>query len=240
MKRWEFRPAKDHGLSPKDRLRSLQRESGLMHTTGHLLWWSIVRTYLAAYHRLEIHGREHIPTEPPFVLVSNHESHLDTLVLSAPLRWTLRDKIFPIAAGDTFFETPVTTVFASAFLNALPMWRRNCGPHALAELKKRLLEEPCSYILFPEGTRSRDGSIVPFKPGLGLFVAGTPVPVVPCHVEGCFEALSPQQKWPRPGKLTLRVGTPLVFGTVGNDRTGWKEVARVTEDAVRELAAAGE
>jgi 1-acyl-sn-glycerol-3-phosphate acyltransferase len=73
----------------------------------------------------------------------------------------------------------------------LPMWRKNCGSHALADLKQRLVEEPCGLILFPEGKRSRDGSLGPFKPGLGMLIASTNVPVVPCHVSGAFQAFPP-------------------------------------------------
>ena len=65
-------------------------------------------------------------------------------------------KIFPIAAGDVFFETPAWAAFAAGIMNALPMWRKKFGPHALQELRQRLVEEPCAYILFPEGARSRD------------------------------------------------------------------------------------
>ena len=100
-------------------------------------------------------------------------------MLAAPLPWRLRDRVFPIAAGDVFFETPMMSAFSAFFLNALPLWRKKCGPHALKELRDKLLEDPCVYVLFPEGARSRDGKMLPFKKGLGMLVAGTPVPVVP-------------------------------------------------------------
>ncbi len=239
MEDWELRPARDLGLPAGQRLRSLRRESGLLSTGLHLAWWAAVRGYLAAWHRLTVHGRENIPAEPPFLLVANHASHLDALVLASPLPWRLRDRIFPIAAGDVFFETPVLTAFAAGMLNALPMWRRKCGPHALQELRQRLLEEPCAYILFPEGARSRDGAMLPFKPGLGMLVAGTAVPVVPCHLAGCFEALHPEHKWPRPRPIRLHVGKPLVFAGVENNRAGWLRIIQETEAEVRRLAEAG-
>ena len=52
------------------------------------------------------------------------------------------------------------------------------------------MEQACGYILFPEGTRSRDGVIKEFKCGLGMLVAGTDVPVIPCYLQGTFKALS--------------------------------------------------
>jgi 1-acyl-sn-glycerol-3-phosphate acyltransferase len=236
METWKLEPAHDHGLSSGERHKSLRRESGLIDTGLHIAWWSWVRLYLASWHRLEILGRGHIPSKLPFVLVANHASHLDALVLAAPLPWRLRDQIFPIAAGDTFFETPATAAFAALLLNALPLWRKKCGPHAIEELRQRLVEEPCAYILFPEGTRSRNGDMSAFKPGLGMLVAETSVPVVPCHLQGTFQALPPHQRWPRFRKITLRIGEPSAFPTVRNDREGWKEIARMTEARVRLLA----
>ena len=97
-----------------------------------------------------------------------------------------------------------------------------CGSHAMQELRDRLISGPSIYILFPEGTRSRDGSLGRFKPGLGMIVAGAPVPVVPCHLEGAFAASPPGARVPRPLPLRLRIGAPLAFGDLPNDRSGWQ------------------
>jgi 1-acyl-sn-glycerol-3-phosphate acyltransferase len=75
----------------------------------------------------------------------------------------------------------------------------------------------------------------PFKGGVGILVAETEVPVVPCYLDGTFRVLPPHQCWPRPGKITLCIGEPLTFPRVRNDRAGWNEVARATEAAVRRL-----
>jgi 1-acyl-sn-glycerol-3-phosphate acyltransferase len=236
VEEWKLQPARDMGLDPVQRFRSFDRESGLVQTALHQIWWILVRGYLSFGHRLKIIGRERIPTDPPFLLVANHASHLDALVLATPLPWRLRDQIFPIAAGDVFFETPAIAMFAAGMLNALPMWRKKCGPHALQQLRQRLLDEPCAYILFPEGARSRDGNLLPFKPGLGMLVAGTPAPVVPCHLGGTYAALHPETRWPKFGeRITLRVGEPLVFHDVANKREGWEQIARATRRAVEEL-----
>jgi 1-acyl-sn-glycerol-3-phosphate acyltransferase len=233
---WKLKPARDLGLPPGERFRSVRRESGLLETAGHVLWWALVRAYLRVAHRLEVHGHKNIPSAPPFVLVANHASHLDALVLASPLPVRLRDRIFPIAAGDTFFDTPMMALFSATTLNALPIWRRKSSPHTLYELRERLLEEPCAYILFPEGTRSRDGSLAAFKPGLGCLVAETQVPVVPCYLEGTYQALPPNRRFPRFHKIRLRIGEPVVFSSRPNNRPGWEEIARQCEAAVRGLA----
>ncbi len=235
MKSWNYQPAKDIELKPVERARSLKRESGIWSTCGHLAWHSLVRVYTSLYHRLDVQGREHLPAAPPFVLIANHTSHLDSLVIASALPCQLCDCVFPVAAGDVFFETPARSLFSAQLINALPMWRKNCGPHALAELKDRLVSEPCGYILFPEGGRSRDGSLQHFKAGLGMIVAGTPVPVVPCSIAGAARAWPAESGWPRPRKVQLTIGPALNFGALPNTRKSWEQIARETEEAVRRL-----
>jgi 1-acyl-sn-glycerol-3-phosphate acyltransferase len=232
---WKLEPARDHGLPLMQRLRSLRRENGLVESVLHIAWWGFVRGYMAAWHRLRVVGRQNLPASPPFVLVANHSSHLDALVLASPLPWMLRDRVFPIAAGDTFFESPLSSAFAAFLLNALPLWRKKAGAHALTELRQRLLSERCAYILFPEGTRSRDGRMTAFKPGLGMLVAGTDVPVIPCRLDGTWAALPPKRKVPRPRSITIRVGEPLLFTGTPDERSGWVEIAARAEEAVRKL-----
>src|SRR6185369_2926083 len=216
--------------------RSVRRESGLLESFAHHAFFSLLRTYFAIAHRLTITGREKLPVRGPFVLVANHCSHLDALVLGAALTPRHRERVFPIAAGDVFFQTRVTSTFSAIMLNALPMWRKNCGPHALADLRRKLQEERAIFIIFPEGGRSRNGSMMSFKHGLGMLVAETNVPVVPCGLVGTFEALPPERNITRPVAIKLAIGDPLQFPSTANDRTGWSEVAASVESRVRDLA----
>src|SRR5213075_1147953 len=196
MEPWQLQPARDAGLTPGERFRSVRRESGLLEALAQQTWFSLLRIYFAIAHRLKITGREKLPRHGPFVLAANHCSHLDALVLGAALTPRHRERAFPIAAGDVFFQTKMTSTFSAIMLNALPMWRKNCGPHALADLRLKLQEEKAIFIIFPEGGRSRNGSMMHFKHGLGMLVAETNVPVVPCGLVGTFEALPPERNFP--------------------------------------------
>ena len=170
------------------------------------------------------------------MLVANHCSHLDAILLASALSLKLRNHVFPIAAGDTFFETPLLTAFAAAAMNALPMWRRNAGAHAMEQLRERLVAEPCGYILFPEGTRSRTGAMSRFRAGVGMLIAQTAVPVVPCLIEGTFRALPAGRRIPRRTGICLRIGPALSFADAANDREGWESIAWRLEAAVREAS----
>jgi 1-acyl-sn-glycerol-3-phosphate acyltransferase len=237
MDPWRLQPARDTGLTPAERFRSVRRESGLLESLVHHFCFSLLRIYFAIAHRLTIVDREKLPAHGPFVLAANHCSHLDALALGAALKPRHRERAFPIAAGDVFFQSNVSSTFSAIMLNALPMWRKNCGPHALADLRRKLRQERSIFIIFPEGGRSRDGSMKPFKHGLGMLVAGTNVPVVPCGLVGAFEALPPNRRFPRPAAIKLVIGDALEFSLTPNDRSGWAQIVARVESSVRTLVA---
>lgn len=235
MTDWDLRPARDLGLAAGARLRSHSREPGLVGLIGNMAWRAGVRGYLAAFHRLAVSGRGHIPATAPFVMVGNHTSHLDALSLSAALPGALARRAVALAAGDVFFRTWTSAAFAATALNALPIWRAETSTADLAFLRLRLAEDRLAFILFPEGTRARDGVMGRFRPGLGAFVAGSAVPVLPCFLHGAHACWPATRRLPRPGRLHLAIGAPLRFDAVANDREGWLQVARVAEEAVRAL-----
>jgi 1-acyl-sn-glycerol-3-phosphate acyltransferase len=236
MQDWQLRPAHDLGLPLDQQLKSVRREGGLVNAITHLGWASFVAVYLKLAHRLSVEGREHLPLSGPFVLVANHASHLDSLVLASAVSWRLQNRVFPVAAGDTFFSTPLAGTLSALLINALPMWRDRTCLHGLADLRERLTQEQCIYIVFPEGTRSRTGELAPFKAGVGMLVAGTAVPVVPCRLIGTYQALPHNRRWPRPTKVRLKIGEPILFAQLFNDREGWQSVAKAIESAVVALS----
>ncbi len=232
---FDLRPARDHGLEGADRLKSLSRERGLGSLILGHAWRMMLRGYMRAFHRLEVTGRENLPP-PPFVIIANHSSHLDALTLSAVLRGQAARRAHALAAGDTFFTSTLGSAFAAYAVNALPIWRKRTRASEIATLRERLLEDRLVYILFPEGTRCRDGVMAAFQPGIGALVAGTEVPVVPCYLDGAFAAWPPTRKRPRPGKLRLAIGPPVGAADLPATRAGWEETARRCEAAVRALA----
>jgi len=233
---WEYRPAADIELSPREQLCSLRREPGLVSTGLHVLWRSMTRGYLKVGHRLRVVGKTHLPKAPPVVVVANHASHLDALVLCSALPLPWRDRVFPIAAGDTFFASRGRAIFAATMLNALPMWRkRRAVRQDLGTLRARLTDDALAFVLFPEGTRSRTGELGSFKGGLGALVAETSVPVVPAWIEGAYKALPPGRRVPRPSRIEVRFGPPLRFEDTSNSKEGWREIRDRIRAAVGEL-----
>jgi len=226
---WHYEPTPDFDKTPIERLKDFPRHPHLVLYTARLIANVFVRAILHVWHRIEIVGREHLPHDESFVLVANHSSHLDAPALLASLPLKQIHRAFPAAAADYFFTNLPTLAFSTIVVNAMPFDRKENPKHSI-DVCRQLLETPRHVlILFPEGTRTADGAIGPFKPGIGFLIAGTPIPIVPCHIHGAFKAW-PKGKWiPRPRKLTITIGEPLRFA----EARPAKEDALAIADALR-------
>ncbi len=154
-------------------------------------------------------GREHLDAAGgPFLICPNHTSHLDVSTLRLALGRRHRRRLAAAAAEDYFFAGQRTRAFFAAWLGGFAFRRRGANPGSIAEID-RLLQAGWSVLLFPEGSRSRDGEMAPFKPGIGLVAARTARPVIPVRIVGLHEVLAPGRRLPRRGRVEVRFGKPL-------------------------------
>jgi len=89
-------------------------------------------------------------------------------------------------------------------------------------------------LVFPEGKRTPDGSLQPFKTGIGLMATRLRAPVVPIHIAGLFEIYSIHDRWPRRGTVRVTIGAPLHFKNDSSEEAA----TRAIEESIRRLAAA--
>jgi 1-acyl-sn-glycerol-3-phosphate acyltransferase len=129
-----------------------------------------------------------------------------------------------------------TSAYQATVLNAMPLDRKTFSRRGLGDLKERLIRDECIFTLFPEGTSARDGQMGSFKAGIGLLIAGSNIPVVPCYIDGAHKAMHPNSRFVRPTCISIRVGPPKNFASLGNNREGWETCAKELEDSVRALA----
>ncbi len=179
---WTYQPAADLDRTLAERLQGFPREPDLfvyaLRSTAALA----LRGWLRAYHRFEIVGKDNLPTEKSFVLVSNHSSHLDALCLLSALPLARLHRTFPAAAEDYFFTSLPRRALAGILVNAMPFGRHTHLRQSLDLCRGLLANRGNVLILFPEGTRSTTGEMGEFRPGIGMLAAGTDVPIVPCGV----------------------------------------------------------
>jgi 1-acyl-sn-glycerol-3-phosphate acyltransferase len=145
----------------------------------------------------------------PFVVVSNHSSHLDAPLILGGLPRKLSRYLAAGAAADYFFDVWWRRGLTTLFFNAFPVDRTGLrGRQGLATI---LLDDGVPLLLFPEGTRSRTGEMGAFKPGAAALCISRDVPCVPVGIVGASEAMPYGKKWPERGRLPIYVvfGEPL-------------------------------
>jgi 1-acyl-sn-glycerol-3-phosphate acyltransferase len=164
----------------------------------------------------------------PFVVVANHSSHLDAPLIMGALPRPLARYLAAGAAGDYFFDVWWRRGLTALFFNAFPVDRSGNNPRNVSA--KTLLEHDVPVLVFPEGTRSKDGVPGHFKPGAAALSASTGAPILPIAIIGAHESHPRGSKWPTMG---LPVG--VVFGSPMSarpDENPTQFMARVRDQVV--------
>jgi len=154
--------------------------------------------------RVEVIGRENVLREKPQIFMANHQSDFDILIVLAHIpgqfRWIAKKELFKIP------------VFGKAMRNAgyIEIDRQN-HEKALKSLDEaaRKIREGKSVVTFPEGTRSRDGKIKPFKQGMFHLAIQAGVPIVPISIIGASEIMPKRTLKVKPGKITMVIERPV-------------------------------
>jgi 1-acyl-sn-glycerol-3-phosphate acyltransferase len=236
MDTWHYEPVPDLDQSIAQRLERFPREPDMLVYACRGAAALAIRLWFRLYHRFSVDGIENVPTGESCVIVANHASHLDApaIVSSLPLRSLHRT--FPAAAKDYFFVSTPRSLFSAVVVNALPFDRRIHAGQSIELFRRLLVNRGNIVVLFPEGTRSVDGKVGRFKPGVGLLLAGLDVPAIPCHIHGAFHAL-PKDGWiPLPRRIQVRFGRPMRFTDAPRDRDGAERVSGELQHAVEILA----
>ena len=232
MTEWKYEPFDCLQRPISESLTVFPREKDISFSAIRFFWNGVMRLWLKLYFRLKISGKQHLPKMGNFVLISNHSSHLDAICLLASLPFRSISTTFALAAKDYFFSTFFRSFFAAIAFNALPFEREKNPRRSLELCADVLSASQSALVMFPEGTRSLDGQMQPFKSGLGFLVAGTDRLVVPAHISGAHQAWAKGSFFPKPKKIRVQIGPPLVFKDVPRTKEGYAHIAKTTQQAV--------
>ena len=175
--------------------------------------WTLGKVFLQFFSVLCFHvrvaGRENVPAKGGVLLVTNHQSMLDPwmigIALHRQIHFMARESLFKGGLGQYALETT----------NTFPIRRGRAYSTAVREAIRRL---NCGYLLnlFPEATRSSDGTIGPIAAGVAIIVHRAKVPVVPIVIDGAFEAWPRDRKFFRYSGIRIRYGKPIAYEELAN------------------------
>jgi 1-acyl-sn-glycerol-3-phosphate acyltransferase len=173
--------------------------------------------------RVEVEGLEKIDSSTGYVFVANHLSYMDT-----PVVLTHVPVQFRFMAKQGLFRIP----FLGTYLNhgghiSVPIGDARASVRSLTLAAKTIHDQGVSVLIFPEGGRSDDGELHPFKDGAAYVAIKAGVPLVPMTLTGTRQVMAMHTKTIRPGKVRLRIGDPIpTSGLTLRDRQELTERAR--------------
>jgi 1-acyl-sn-glycerol-3-phosphate acyltransferase len=184
------------------------------------------RVFCFLVFRLRAYGRENVPAEGPFLLVSNHQSFLDPLFCGVYLKRHLH-----YLARDTLFRNWLFRQLIVS-LNAIPVQRGKGDLSAVRTVIDRLRQGK-AVCVYPEGTRTTDGRIAPFKGGLGLLARRSESPIIPVVIDGAFECWPRDRKIFAPGRVVVCYGQAITAEQAKKMKD--RELAELLGDRLRRM-----
>jgi 1-acyl-sn-glycerol-3-phosphate acyltransferase len=201
------------------------------------LGWLSFRFFYWFFFRWTIYHNERVPLEGPVILASNHASFLDPPLVGTPINREIN-----YLARESLFNIPGVGWLIRQW-NSVPVDRDGGGGRGLKAILNRL-KKGGAIILFPEGTRTSTGELLPARSGIGLTVIKSNAPVVPARIFGSYEAFNRHMKIPRffIRKVAVKYGEPMYFEkeraeakTCSKDRS--KEIYQeVADELMRQIA----
>jgi 1-acyl-sn-glycerol-3-phosphate acyltransferase len=173
-------------------------------------WQQVARVLFVLVFGLRVHHRRRFPRTGGVLVVANHQSYLDPILAAVGMPRPFH----PMARNSLFRFAPFAWLIRS--LNAFPVRRGTADLAAVKEALRRL-KAGGVVLVFPEGTRTRDGSIGPMHGGPAAIAARAGVPIVPMVIDGAFEAWPRTRRLPRPQRIRVACGRAVSVGGAGAD-----------------------
>lgn len=182
-----------------------------------------LKVFFKLYNHLQIEGLENIPKEP-VIFAPNHQSYLDgfLLVSSLPTK-TLKNTYF--LAEETYFQSDFKKFIAKNFNIILVNVNKNLKQ--TLQKSATVLKKGKNIVIFPEGARTRDGSLLEFKKGFAILSKELNIPVVPVVIKGAFESYPINAKLPKPYPIKIKYLNPIY-----PDNLTYEEIVRLTKKAI--------
>ena len=170
----------------------------------------LLRPFVGSVLKLDVIGAGLLDRDGPAIVVSNHNSHVDTAVLMAAFPTARIDRVRPLAAADYFLRNRLLSWFTTRIVGILPLDRRHSSDVDPLFEASQALEVGSTLVLFPEGTRGEAGVFGELKSGVARLARRHPeVPIIPVWLHGCDRAMPKGTRLPRPVPCSVTIGRPL-------------------------------
>jgi len=200
----------------------------------YYIFYTLSKIVAHAFFQYRVIHPERMIESGPLILAANHQSYFDP-----PLAGIASRRAIYFLARKTLLTVPILKKLLPHFL-VIPVDRDGTDRTALKHIIARL-HEGNGVLLFPEGTRSRDGSLQAARSGIGLIIAKTQAPVLPMRIFGAHEAFPKNAKKIHLHPITVVLGKPIYFteseltSSHGNHRDLYQHLTNRVMDAIAQL-----
>ena len=192
------------------------------------------RNFLRIFIGLQYFNNKSLRNIKQFILIANHNSHMDTMALMSAIPSRFIHRVHPIAARDFFGGSLFSRILMRYLVNATLIRRDREDPERdpIDDMDK-MLKKQRSLILYPEGSRGIPGKMSNFKRGLGYLVQRNPdINVIPVYLENIYKTLPKGKKLILPYNCSIKFGQPIKFNSLEMEdilKTAEKEILKVKE-----------
>ena len=193
----------------------------------------LVKPFIYIFLGYNVEGYENLPKKGPAILVANHNSHIDTLLLMCLFHTDFIANVHPAAAEDYFCNTKLKKFIFKNLLGIIPLKRKVTKENksSLFEGIENALNNNEVVILFPEGTRGNDATIQNFKAGIAHIAKDNPnIPIIPIYINGPDKILPKLELILVPFISDIYISEPLCW-----DNTTTKDFTNKLHDIVTDL-----
>ena len=192
------------------------------------------RNFLRIFIGLQYFNNKSLRNIKQFILIANHNSHMDTMALMSAIPSRFIHRVHPIAARDFFGGSLFSRILMRYLVNATLIRRDREDPERdpIDDMDK-MLKKQRSLILYPEGSRGMPGKMSNFKRGLGYLVQRNPnINVIPVYLENIYKTLPKGKKLILPYNCSIKFGQPIKFNSLEMEdilKTAEKEILKIKE-----------
>ncbi len=197
----------------------------------YTIFW---RNFLRIFIGLQYFNNKSLRNIKQFILIANHNSHMDTMALMSAIPSRFIHRVHPIAARDFFGGSLFSRILMRYLVNATLIRRDREDPERdpIDDMDK-MLKKQRSLILYPEGSRGIPGKMSNFKRGLGYLVQRNPnINVIPVYLENIYKTLPKGKKLILPYNCSIKFGQPIKFNSLEMEdilKTAEKEILKIKE-----------
>jgi len=183
-----------------------------------LFFLFLIRPIVMIISGVHIRNKQNLPLDGPCIIVANHNSHMDTMVLMSIFPLAKIKKIRPVAAADYFLKNKFVAWFSLNVIGIIPLSRKpkKSEGHPFAKVEEAL-DQGDIVIVFPEGSRGEHETLKPFKTGIAHLASSCKgIPIVPIYMHGAGKCLPKGEALFVPFIIDVSVSKPVYYENESN------------------------